>query len=105
MALPAPDIGRCGKGFEAAVPARTRLTRSGHKSFDAFDRRMTPQESALLDQSLSVDDSALPLGLSANTASIHRRRPARLAELQAWRDDYDSRYPRMLGHDPQVLER
>ena len=71
----------------------------------ALARRMSPQESALLDRSLPISKSRLPLHMWASIASIHLMRPVDLAEFRAWWDDYNRRYPDMLADAVSVLER
>jgi hypothetical protein len=71
----------------------------------ALARRMSPQESALLDRSLPISKSRLPLHMWANIASLHLVRPVGLSEFQSWWEDYNRRYPKMLADAVADLER
>ncbi len=66
---------------------------------------MTPSESAILDGSLRICNSPLPLGLFVQLTSLHLERPVSLDEFRAWRDDYLQRYPKMLADALEYLER
>ena len=63
------------------------------------------QESALLDRSLRISKSRLPLHLWARIASIHLVRPIGLVEFRVWWEDYNRRYPKMLADAVADLER
>jgi len=58
--------------------------------------RMSPRESALLDRSLPISKSRLPLHLWTRIASIHLVRPIGLVEFRVWWEDYNRRYRRCL---------
>jgi len=66
---------------------------------------MTPQESALLDRSLPIYNSPLPLGFWVQIAALHLERPVSLNEFRAWRDDYVARHPQLIADALEYLER
>jgi hypothetical protein len=66
---------------------------------------MTASESELLDRSLAIYDSSLPVSLWTQIASLHLGRPVSVKEFQAWREGYVKRYPRMLAQALNVLDR